>query len=952
MFTMLVVLLAGFALCDIWLLHEANSRDLSRAQRYAGFARKLLEEQDDGTPSDAALEHLRDLGPDQVDWLPSNAAPAGKSPRSRVPGTSVEAWEAVKNHDGSTRGYVRITHTQNTSQLVLRAVRWFALMAVLGFAAVFVAAWLGINRLVCAPIADMARRLGVESSAVASDPLTELETVIERTVHDLQGELGKAQRILDQHDEAVCFCTTDGVIRDVNSAFCRILGKPRDEIVGTNRLDLVPASERTDALDSLRRLSRRTPESSVTHRVMVANGGVRWIRWRDAAVFATDDSVKEVVSFGFDITEEQQLADEIASVQGAFDQMQSLASTGSLTWDLTRDKMQWTAETFRLLSLDPSLVSPCLDTLLTNVASDDRTVLQHLFERACNEGNPFEHEFRVQLPDGALRFLQSRAEVRIDPRTKLLDKLTCTLRDITALRDAEAARLRESILREAVENALGVGIVILDKEGHPISANPAYLAMIGRNEDELRAMKPPYPFWPKEDLPQIEEALRQALSGQCPSGGSELRFQRKTGEVFDVLISTVKLNSAQGEQLGYVSSVTDITHIQETRRKLAAAETLARMELTFREAIEKSFNMGIFVSDMEGNAISINDGFAAMTGLTRQEIMAQKPPFSWWPEEELSKIQQAWDSAFVSGKISPEGYEMTFCRKDGTRFDVLDLLAPFRDAQGRQTGWISALIDITKIQQTRRRLVEVNEVLSIAAEVADAGVWVIEPNTCRNEWSRQAFAIHGDPDGQNAAETYARAVPPEERERSDAYLRQVIESGESSGQNEMDIVWPDGSVHRIASNFRVIRHEKKAPAVVVGIHRDITGFIRREQELRDANRRIAAALDSSEFGTFEHLYGVGSLNWNTTNYKLHGLDPSIKDPDLLFKAWKNIVGDDVRRLEDAVNNLPGNESSCSYEYDLQLPATGEAHRIRASVFIERGKDGSPVRLVGVNHRVH
>lgn len=688
MFTMLVVLLAGFALSDRWLLDEASRRDLGRVQRYAGLARMLLEADDKATPPAATIERLRSMGLNQIEWLPANAPPTGTSPRAQIPGSSVEAWETVRNPDGSPRGYVRITRMQDTSQLVLRAVRWFTLTIVLGFAAILIAAWFGINRLICARIGSMAEGLGGGPDAVAADPLAALESCIESKVSGLQQQLDKARQVLDSHDEAACISSTDGKIIDVNPALCRILGRPREALVGTNRLDLVPASERTDVLDSLKRLGRRTPESTVAHRVVATTGATVWMRWHNIAVPGTDDTVTEVFSFGTDMTERQQLVDEIASLQGAFDQMQSLASTGSLTWDLTCDTMQWTAETFRLLSLDSSLANPCLDTLLANVAEDDRSILRHLFEEARNKGDSFEQEFRVHLPDGTLRFLQSRAKVRVDPRTKLLDKLTCTLRDITALRAAQGAQAQE---------------------------------------------------------------------------------------------------------------------------------------LRLRRAIEQSVNLGIVITDMHGNLTDANPCFAQMTGWSREELVAQRPPYGFWHGEHLDVITRAFEQ-FLAGQSPREGFELVFRRRDGSRFDVLILIAPLVDADATQIGWVASIADITSIQQTR-------------------------------------------------------------------------------------------------------------------------------QELRDANRRLAAALDSGRFGTFEHVYGVGSLNWNDANYEIHGLDPSLKDPGLLFEAWKNAVGDEYARLEQTINNLRPHETSCSYEFDLEPDATGERRRIRTSVFIERDKEGHPARLLGVSHRL-
>jgi PAS domain-containing protein len=105
--------------------------------------------------------------------------------------------------------------------------------------------------------------------------------------------------------------------------------------------------------------------------------------------------------------------------------------------------MEWTGETFRLLGLNPEDTTPTLDRFLGAVLPADREPLRRLFERARENGDPFEHEFRAILPDGSTSVLQSRAEVRADAKTKILDQLTCTLRDITAyiltLNDAHVA---------------------------------------------------------------------------------------------------------------------------------------------------------------------------------------------------------------------------------------------------------------------------------------------------------------------------------------------------------------------------------------------------------------------------------------------------------------------------------------------------------------------------------
>ena len=1068
---------------DFALLRQAREIDMARVDRYAKFSKMVLESSIATRPVQDIINDIHGLRLDIVEFLPPSQPPPGPNVRFIPQQSLVEAWQLVNGPDGKPAGFVRIRRVDDSFRVWTAATRQFtAALALSGLVLCAVFVWT-TRVLIIAKVKHLRDKIHALAPAAqrdtlpfSADPVASLASAFGNYAASVRKEREEHRVFLDRHTESACITTDQGILLEVNAAFCSILGKTRKELIGRSLLDLVPAADRTEAVHALHRLSAKNLVNVVEHRIVLPDGSLHWMRWRETALF-DDSGEKRILAFGTDITREKELEAKTDGLQRAFDQMQSLARTGSLTWDLARDRMEWTAEAARLLRVDNLADGASLETLLGVVCPEHRETLAGFFRRARETGDPFEFEFCVGQPDKDRRYLQSRAEVRADPKTKLLTLLTCTLHDVTALREAESAKLRESMFREAVESAVGVGIVVLDKEGLPISANPSYLQMIGYTEDELRAMRPPYPFWPEEDLPAFEEALRLSLAGQSPPGGFELRFRHKDGQMFDVLINTVELRSESGEHLGYVSSITEITAIQKTRRKLAAAEALARKELAFREAIEKAFKMGVYVTDMSGNALSVNDGFAAMTGLTKEEIIAQKPPLSWWPEEELSNIKQAWKSVFISGKFPPDGLEMTFCRKDGTRFDVLDLLAPLRDAEGRQTGWISSVIDITKIQQTRRRLVEINEVLSVAAEVAEAGVWVMDMSFCRNEWSRRSFALHGDPDGRDPAETYFRAVPPAERERSDAYLRQVVESGESDGHNEMDVVWPDGSVHRISSHFRVIRDEKNGAIVIVGIHRDITGFIRREQELRsalerqriaaesaglgvwdwnprtdkltwdrrsfaifghpdgtdeeavwqatispeerdaltrkmkslvagaetsgsdsitlrwpdgqirsvisnysvirnaegeavaviginrdvtaeeqrernlrDANKRLTAALEGGQFGTFEHVIGVGDINWSPSNYKINGINPSITDPARLFEAWKHASGEFFPQLMARMNALPVSENHLTYEYTAH-PAGREPRRVRTFSYIDRDAAGNPVRLVGITQRI-
>ena len=122
------------------------------------------------------------------------------------------------------------------------------------------------------------------------------------------------------------------------------------------------------------------------------------------------------------------------------------------------------------------------------------------------------------------------------------------------LRDAEVKHARklaekklweEHAFRHAIETSVPSGIAVVNLEGKQTYVNPAFCEMVGWTEAELIGSKPPFVYWPPEDVDKITSILTQAINGESPDG-FELRFRRLTqpldrvrepgiGRVFDVL---------------------------------------------------------------------------------------------------------------------------------------------------------------------------------------------------------------------------------------------------------------------------------------------------------------------------------------------------------------------------------------------------------------------------------
>ena len=160
--------------------------------------------------------------------------------------------------------------------------------------------------------------------------------------------------------------------------------------------------------------------------------------------------------------------------------------------------------------------------------------------------------------------------------------------------------------------------------------------------------------------------------------------------------------------------------VRDSRRRLQAEQALAHA-LAFRKAMEDSLVTGLRARDNEGRITYVNPAFCSMVGFAQDELIGQTAPMPYWPPEMVGEYQQR-QAIRLAGNAPPrEGYESVFIRKDGSRFPVLIIEAPLISAQGVQTGWMSAILDISEQRRVEELSRASQERLQATARLATVG---------------------------------------------------------------------------------------------------------------------------------------------------------------------------------------------------------------------------------------
>ena len=159
---------------------------------------------------------------------------------------------------------------------------------------------------------------------------------------------------------------------------------------------------------------------------------------------------------------------------------------------------------------------------------------------------------------------------------------------------------------------------------------------------------------------------------------------------------------------------------RDINRRLRAERSLADA-LAFRKAMEDSLVTGLRARDMNGRISYVNPAFCAMTGFGSAELLGRVSPMPYWPPELIDEYQQR-QAVRLSGNVpTREGYESVFVRRDGSRFSVLVFEAPLIDAQGQQSGWMSAIVDVSEQRKMEEISRSSQERVQASARLATMG---------------------------------------------------------------------------------------------------------------------------------------------------------------------------------------------------------------------------------------
>jgi PAS domain S-box-containing protein len=553
------------------------------------------------------------------------------------------------------------------------------------------------------------------------------------------------------------------------------------------------------------------------------------------------------------------------------------------------------------------------DSWLVVVHPDDREAAGKAWGTAIATGSPYDVEYRVRAKEGGWRYVKARG-VPIPGPHGTAQEWVGTLQDVTERRVADAARREgEERLRLALE-ASGTGVWEWDIVTGRITWSEQVHAFYGMAPGEFDGTLETFArHLHPDDAGRAREAIRASVEDDAPYR-IEYRIVPKGGGVRWIFTAGRVIRDTAGRPLRMIGATSDVTERKQAEEVLARVTSDSERRKRLYEAVLSTTPDLAYVWGLDHRFMYANEGLLKMWGKTWDEAVGKNC---------LELGYEPWHAAMHDREIDevvatkrPVRGEVPFAGTFGRRmYDYI--LMPVLGADGDVEAVAGITRDVTERKRQEESLRQGEELLRLATDAAELGVWVWDVAEDRVTWENdrpyEIFGLDRSAGPVNAARFRDEFVHPDDAGAFGSAVERAVRTGDRF-YFQGRLRRPNGEVRWVEFTGRPVRTDNGLPLRMHGTAADITERTRAEAEAARLAERLRLALDAGDLGTWEWDPATDEMITSDRASEMYGTTPGV--PYSREDGRRLIHPDDRERAREAAARAVAEKTAYDIEYRL------------------------------------
>lgn len=470
--------------------------------------------------------------------------------------------------------------------------------------------------------------------------------------------------------------------------------------------------------------------------------------------------------------------------------------------------------------------------------------------------------------------------------------------------------------------------------------NKAFIPSLGKEKHPKLLGEPVKKFF-SEAYEFIESATKDIWAGKTSQFYEDLLIPiERNGKLEDVYW-TFSYSPVQGED-GNIEGI--ILIVTEETEKVKARKSLEIERTKFAQTVMNApMAMALLSHNMRFEMA--NDAYLKLIQKTRAEVLGNYlyevlPEVRDYVKEILQNVVNTGET------FKAQEFEVAIFRNEKLEKAWFNLIyQPVKDTEGKTVSIVVLAVEITDMILSRNKLKAEEERQRLSIESSNNATWDYDLVTGEVIHSENLCDIFGYSKDTNISYPMLLSHIDDADKKmviQDAYI-EAWRSGNYKYRAKIKTL--DGKTKWIETQGRTLRNDpKEKPSRMLGLMKDITDLVVKEQEIIKNNLRLKVALKATNLGTFE--YSLKNMEFSGSERFFEILDYDSKEklntdklnelvhPDFretVYKAWQNAIkGADIH-YQSKIITKKGEEKWIEVYGMLQYDETGHATTISGTL---------------------